>query len=99
MSNDKQKEWEERYKSEKSEKSKAVYASLICYSVWGITIVFLGLMYSKQGYDELYNQATPESTFFTQISSFLLIVFALFVTVLYIRFKSNSGKSIAKNQD
>ena len=99
MNNSKQREWEERYKREKSEKSKAVYASLICYSVWGITIVFLGLMYSKQGYDELYNQATPESTFFIQISVFLLFAFAIIITILYIRFKSNSRKSIAKNQD
>ncbi len=94
MSNGKQKEWEERYRHEQSEKSKAVYANLIVYSVWGITIVFLGLIYSWQGYDEVYNRATPESTYFNQLSAILLIVFAVIVTVLYIRFRSSPGRSI-----
>ena len=95
MNNSNQREFEERYKREQSEKSKAVYADLIVYSVWGITIVFLGLIYSWQGYAELQNQATPESTYFNQISVILLIVFAVIVTVLYIRFKPSLGKSVA----
>lgn len=95
MNNSNQREFEERYKREQSEKSKAVYADLIFYSVWGITIVFLGLIYSWQGMAELQNQATLDSTHFNQVSAFMLIAFALIVTVLYIRFKPSLGKSVA----
>ena len=98
MSNNQQKEWEERYKREQSDKSKAVYADLTFYSTWAITIVWTLLIYSWQGYAEVYNQATPESTYFNQVTVFLLFTFAIIVAVFYIRFKLNRRRSIAKSK-
>ncbi|MHA1576831.1 MAG: hypothetical protein ACTSU3_05670 [Candidatus Thorarchaeota archaeon] len=98
MNNDQQREWEERYKREESEKSKAVYADLTFFSTWAIVIVYSLLVYSWQGYAELYNQATPESTLFNQSTVFLLFTFAIIVAVFYIRFKLNRRRSIAKSK-
>ncbi|MCK4565680.1 MAG: hypothetical protein KAU48_00075 [Candidatus Thorarchaeota archaeon] len=47
---------------------------------------------------EVYNQATPESTYFNQLSFVLLLAFALIVTILFIRYKLDSGKSVATNK-
>ncbi|MHA2117000.1 MAG: hypothetical protein ACXABM_16000 [Candidatus Thorarchaeota archaeon] len=85
-----QKEWEERYKREQSMKPKAVYVGLIFSSIWAITIIWSILIYSWQGYAELYNEATPESTFFNQATVILLFAFAIIVTIFYIRFKVKS---------
>ena len=92
-----QKEWEERYKREQSMKPKVVYAGLIFSSIWAITIIWSWLIYSWQWYAELYNAATPESTFFNQATVILLFAFAIIVTIFYIRFKLNQRRFIAKS--
>ena len=92
-----QKEWEERYKREQSMKSKAVCTGLMFGSIWAIAIIWSLLIYSWQGYAELYNEATPESTFFNQFTVIILYVFAIIVTVFYIRFKLNQRRFIAKS--
>jgi len=79
-------------------KSKAVYAGLLFCSTWAIAIIWSLLIYSWQGYAELYNEATPESTFFNLATVFLLFTFAIIVTVFYIRFKLNQRRFIAKSK-
>ena len=86
-------EWEERHKREKSEKSKGIYADLAFCTLWGITIAYSLVIYSWQGYAELQNQATPESTYFNMVAVTLLVAFSLIVTVLYLSFKSGRRKT------
>jgi len=91
------KEWEEQHKHEQSMQSKSVYAGLMISSIWAITIIWSVLIYSWQGMAELYNDATPESTFFNQVTVVLLFVFAIIVSVFYIRFKLNQRRFVAKS--
>ena len=90
-------EWEERHKHEQSMKSKAVYAGLMLGSIWAIAIIWSLLIYSWQGYAELYNEATPESTFFNQVTVVLLFAFAIIISVFYSRFKLDQRRFVAKS--
>ena len=86
-------EWEERHKRQKSEKSKGIYADLAVFTSWGITIAYSLVIYSWQGYAEIRNQATPESTYFNLAAVTLLVAFSLIVTVLFLSFKSGRIKT------